>query len=212
MLRRSGPRGCGRWPWGIMRIGRRHTASSNTRGRDSVESPGGISPPGAPRSVHEPLDSHGSRCSAASMAQLPMSEERRICAAKPIKPVARSFGLATQPLKFAARPADEEINPPLLQPLPGWPSPSRLGMSNGFPSSTGSSCCQLASVGPWPRLNNAASRFWPLETSPFASERQVLTFHTRAWLSFAPSTCRMPLGQTSGFPRADPGGRVSSRF
>src|SRR5258705_11181720 len=33
---------------------------------------------------------------------------------------------------------------------------SRLGMSNGFTSSTGSSCCQLASVGPWPRLNNAA--------------------------------------------------------
>src|SRR5450756_2011961 len=29
-----------------------------------VESPGGISPPGAPRSVREPLDSHGSRCSA----------------------------------------------------------------------------------------------------------------------------------------------------
>src|SRR5258705_13588095 len=76
------------------------------------ESPGGISPPGAPRSVHEPLDSHGSRCSAVSMAQLPMSEERRICAAKPIKPVARSFGPATQPLEFAARPADDiEINP-----------------------------------------------------------------------------------------------------
>src|SRR6202051_442172 len=52
------------------------------------ESPGGIAPPGAPRSVHEPLDSHGSRCSAVSMAQLPMSEERWICAAKPIKPVA----------------------------------------------------------------------------------------------------------------------------
>jgi len=29
-----------------------------------VESPGGISPPGAPRTVREPLDSHGSRCSA----------------------------------------------------------------------------------------------------------------------------------------------------
>src|SRR5260221_2437103 len=41
---------------------------------------------------------------------------------------------------------------------------------------------------------------------------QVLTFHTRAWLSFAPSACRMPLGQTSGFSRADPGGRVSPRF
>src|SRR6516165_2314552 len=77
-----------------------------------VESPGGISPPGAPRSVREPLDSHGSRCSAVSMAQLPMSEERRICAAKPIKPVACSFGFETQPFEFAARPADDiEVNP-----------------------------------------------------------------------------------------------------
>src|ERR1700722_19791560 len=31
-----------------------------------VESPGGLSPPGAPRSVREPLDSYGSRCSAVS--------------------------------------------------------------------------------------------------------------------------------------------------
>ena len=45
-----------------------------------------------------------------------------------------------------------------------------------------------------------------------ASERQVLTFRTRAWLSFAPCTCRMPLGQASGFSRADPGGRVTPRF
>src|SRR5215467_6605249 len=28
-----------------------------------VESPGGLSPPGAPRTVHDPLESHGSRCS-----------------------------------------------------------------------------------------------------------------------------------------------------
>src|SRR5271157_3216003 len=92
----------------------RDEAAERRRGvtDEFVESPGGISPPGAPRSMHEPLDSHGSRCSAASMAQLPMSEERRICAAKPIKPVACSFGLATQPLEFAARPADDiEINP-----------------------------------------------------------------------------------------------------
>ena len=41
---------------------------------------------------------------------------------------------------------------------------------------------------------------------------KVLTFRTRAWLSFAPSTCRMPLGQASGFSRADPGGRVTLRF
>src|SRR5207247_10992689 len=49
-------------------------------------------------------------------------------------------------------------------------------------------------------------------TCPLASERQVLTFRTRAWLSFAPPTCRMPLGQASGFSRADPGGRVTPRF
>src|SRR6201987_2753568 len=49
-------------------------------------------------------------------------------------------------------------------------------------------------------------------TSPLASERQVLTFRTRAWLSFAPSTCRMPLGQASGFYRAGPGGRGPPRF
>src|ERR1700740_247325 len=49
-------------------------------------------------------------------------------------------------------------------------------------------------------------------TSPLASERQVLTFRTRAWLSFAPSTCRMPLGQASGFSRAGPGGRGTPRF
>src|SRR6516162_9407760 len=35
------------------------------------------------------------------------------------------------------------------------------------------------------------------------SSAWVLTFRTRAWLSFAPPTCRMPLGQASGFSRAD---------
>jgi len=32
-----------------------------------VESPGGISPPGAPRTVRDRLESHGSRCSAVAM-------------------------------------------------------------------------------------------------------------------------------------------------
>src|SRR5246500_1175501 len=91
---------------------RKLTSGPNEKLVAMVESPGGISPPGAPRSVREPLDSHGSRCSAVSMAQLPMSEERRICAAKPIKPVACSFGFETQPFEFAARPADDiEVNP-----------------------------------------------------------------------------------------------------
>src|SRR5207245_11026905 len=41
-----------------------------------------------------------------------MSEERRICAAKPIKPISRPLGLPTQPLELAARPADDiEIDP-----------------------------------------------------------------------------------------------------
>src|SRR5262245_2160811 len=38
---------------------------------------------------------------------------------------------------------------------------------------------------------------------------QVLTFRTKAWSSFAPPTCRMPLGQSQGIPRAHPGGRVT---
>src|SRR5207244_7088128 len=43
-------------------------------------------------------------------------------------------------------------------------------------------------------------------------EAQVLTLRTKAWSSFAPPTCRMPLGQYQGIPRADPGGRVTPRF
>src|SRR6267154_5483747 len=89
-------------------------------------------------------------------------------------------------------------------------------------------------VGPWPRLNNAAPSvqlhyraFLPTTSCSVPVLRigslilavraacdlsrciggQVLTFRTRAWLSFAPPTCRMPLGQASGFSRTDPGGR-----
>src|SRR3981189_406274 len=77
-----------------------------------VESPGGVSPPGAPRSVREPLDSYGSRCSAVSMAEPPVGKEHWICSAQPVKPVSRPLGLATQPLELAARPADDiEIDP-----------------------------------------------------------------------------------------------------
>src|SRR5215510_1140626 len=41
---------------------------------------------------------------------------------------------------------------------------------------------------------------------------QVLTFLTRARLSFAPSTCRMSLGQYQDIHRTDPEGRVNPRF
>src|SRR5258708_144141 len=59
---------------------------------ESVEWPGGLSPPGSPRTVREPLDSYGSRCSAVSMTQLPVSEELRICTTQLRKPVSRPLG------------------------------------------------------------------------------------------------------------------------
>jgi hypothetical protein len=41
---------------------------------------------------------------------------------------------------------------------------------------------------------------------------QVLTFRTRARLSFAPPLCRMPLGQSQDIPQTDPGGMATLRF
>src|SRR5450756_1225694 len=41
---------------------------------------------------------------------------------------------------------------------------------------------------------------------------QVLTFRTRARLSFAPPTCRMPFGQSQCIPQAHTGRWVSPRF
>src|SRR5262249_58733309 len=76
------------------------------------ESRGGIAPPRAPRTVREPLDSYGSRCSAVAMTQLPMSEQIWVGTAKPVKPISRSFGFVTQPFELPARPADDiDIDP-----------------------------------------------------------------------------------------------------
>ena len=41
---------------------------------------------------------------------------------------------------------------------------------------------------------------------------QVLTFRTRARLSFAPPPCRMPLGQSQDIPQTDPRGMAIPRF
>ena len=41
---------------------------------------------------------------------------------------------------------------------------------------------------------------------------QVLTFRTRARLSFAPPPCRMPLGQSQDIPQTDPRGMATPRF
>jgi hypothetical protein len=51
---------------------------------------------------------------------------------------------------------------------------------------------------PVPRIGTLVLTVSAVWTSPFASGRQVLTFHTRACSGFAPPICRMSLGQSSG--------------
>ena len=48
--------------------------------------------------------------------------------------------------------------------------------------------------------------------SPLASERQVLTFHTKAWCGLAPSSRRTPLDRDQVILRACPGRMGSPRF
>ena len=59
-------------------------------------------------------------------------------------------------------------------------------------------------------------RLWLVPSRRPEGERcdagQVLTFHTKAWSSFAPPTCPDAARAVSGIPRADPGGRVIPRF
>ena len=55
-------------------------------------------------------------------------------------------------------------------------------------------------------------RFQFTWSSPFPVLLTLLTFRTRARLSFAPPTCRMPLGQSQDIPQANPGRRVTPRF
>src|SRR5713101_3812774 len=66
----------GSWPPVPVRASSRHIRSWGDSGHAGhiggtaalVEWPGGLSPPGSPRTVREPLDSYGSHCSAVSMA------------------------------------------------------------------------------------------------------------------------------------------------
>jgi hypothetical protein len=85
------------------------------------ESRGGISPPRAPRTVREPLDSHGSRCSAVAVTEPPVGKERWIETANALEPISRSLGLTAQAFELAARPADDKGIDPLqgrTQPRP----------------------------------------------------------------------------------------------
>ena len=82
-----------------------------------VESPGGISPPGAPRTVHDPLESHGSRCSAVTLNGFAWSprappvsswpvakaEQRSPFAPAPLQGLPRYYGLLRpcSPLRYS---------------------------------------------------------------------------------------------------------------
>src|SRR5215471_3994983 len=102
----------------------------------------------------------------------------------------------------------------LLFPVGQWPRPNNAAPSlqphyRAFDATTGCSA-------PAPRFGTlalAVGAACGLSLHVLGrDEAQVLTFHTKAWSSFAPPTCRMPLGQYQGIPRADPGGRVTPRF
>ena len=68
-------------------------------------------------------------------------------------------------------------------------------------------------VRPSPAHRYFRPRGWSrLHLFPWHRSGQVLTFHTRAWLSFAPPPCRMPLGQSQCIPQADPRGMATPRF
>src|SRR6476659_1689519 len=70
------------------------------------ESRGGISPPRAPKTVREPLDSHGFRCSASDIHETPMRKEGWLSTANPSQPISRAVGSFAQALVLPARPAD----------------------------------------------------------------------------------------------------------
>ena len=118
----------GAW-WGILRAAHRRFPGTDVwragrfrkscrgRGRalasQTVEWPGGLSPPGSPRIVREPLDSYGSHCSAVAMAQRPVGEELGVRPAEPVEPISCTLGLIAQPLELAACPPDDVgVDPP----------------------------------------------------------------------------------------------------
>src|SRR6186997_2134333 len=57
--------------------------------------------------VREPLDSYGSRCSAADIQQAPMGKESWVGADDPVKPVSCPRRLRSEPLVLVAAPADQ---------------------------------------------------------------------------------------------------------
>src|SRR6266700_6000227 len=92
----------------------------------------------------------------------------------------------------------------LTQPNGGDPPPSLHDHYSRFIATTEQSA-PLRRIGTFGLAVGAACAF------SLGIAGQVLTFLTRAWLSFAPSTCRMSLGQYQDIHRTDPEGRVNPR-
>src|SRR5262249_304602 len=97
----------------------------------------------------------------------------------------------------------------LLFPVGQWPRPNNAAPSlqphyRAFDATTGCSA-------PAPRFGTLALAVGAACGLSFhvlgRDEAQVLTFHTKAWSSFAPPTCRMPLGQYPGIPPPAPARR-----
>jgi hypothetical protein len=118
--------------------------------------------------------------------------------------------LSRHPARAIARrlpPSIEHRAPPVA----GWPAPMTMA-------------CSLRSTGITPLLSyyeavrpSPAHRYFGLAVGAACAfsltiAGQVLTFHTKAWSSFAPPTRRMPLGQSQDILRARPGRRVTPRF
>jgi hypothetical protein len=58
-----------------------------------------------PKTVREPLDSHGFRCSAADIEEPPVGKERWSGATNPSQPLSCSPGTTAQTLELLSRPA-----------------------------------------------------------------------------------------------------------
>ena len=102
---------------------------------------------------------------------------------------------------------------PRAPPVSGWPMAKAEQRSPFAPAPLQGLRHYYGLLHPCASLRYSRPRGWSrLRLVPSRHQRdeaQVLTFHTKAWSSFAPPACRMPLGQSQGIPRADPGGGVT---
>src|SRR6202048_1565660 len=119
--------------------------------------------------------------------------------------------LSRHPARATARRLPPSIEN-RVPPVAGWPEqngdgplPSLHGHYTRFIATTEQSA-PARRIGTFGLTVGAACAF------SLGIAGQVLTFRTRARLSFAPPTCRMPLGQSQCIPQARPGRWVSPRF